>query len=40
MALLPAHCAYQFTAPSPSVILLQTIAGDDTLFRWSEICIA
>jgi hypothetical protein len=38
MALLPAHCAYRFRADDPSVILMQTIAGDDTIYRWSEIC--
>lgn len=38
MALLPANCAYQFSAQQPSVVLLQTIAGDDTMYRWSEIC--
>jgi hypothetical protein len=38
MALLPAGAAYQFTAARPSVILLQTIEGPDTVFRWSEIC--
>jgi hypothetical protein len=38
MALLPAHAAYRFTASQPSVILLQTMAGDDTVYRWAEIC--
>lgn len=40
MALLPAGSAYRFTAPSPSVILLQTIQGDDTIERWAEICLS
>ena len=39
MALLPANCAYRFSAERPSVILLQTIQGDDTLERWSDICL-
>jgi hypothetical protein len=39
MALLPANAAYRFHAPTASVILLQTILGDDTVERWSEICL-
>lgn len=38
MALLPAHCGYQFHADRPAAILLQTIAGPDTIYRWPEIC--
>ena len=38
MTLLPAGAAYQFHAASPSVILLQTLAGRDTVERWAEIC--
>jgi len=38
MGLLPAGTAYRFVAASPSVILLQTIAWPDTVFKWSEIC--
>jgi hypothetical protein len=38
MALLPAGKCYRFHAANPSVILLQTIAGPDTVFKWSEIC--
>ena len=38
MGLLPAGKAYRFVAAAPSVILLQTIAGPDTLFKWAEIC--
>jgi len=38
MSLLPAGAAYQFHAARPGVILLQTIAGDDTKFRWADIC--
>lgn len=37
-ALLPAGAAYRFTAAEPSVMLQQTIAGPDTLYRWAEIC--
>jgi hypothetical protein len=39
MALLPGNTAYRFIAASPSVILLQTILGEDTVERWSEICL-
>ena len=38
MTLLPAGAAHQFHADRPGVILLQTIAGDDTQYRWAEIC--
>ena len=38
MALLPAGAAYRFNAARPGVILLQTVEGDDTLYRWAEIC--
>jgi hypothetical protein len=38
--LLPAGAAYRFTATRPSVILLQTIQGDDTVERWAEICLS
>ncbi|MEM9514065.1 MAG: hydroxyquinol 1,2-dioxygenase [Actinomycetota bacterium] len=38
MALLPAGKAYRFAASSPSVVLLQTIEGADTVFKWGEIC--
>ena len=38
MALLPAGAAYRFHAESPGVILLQTQAGEGTLYRWAEIC--
>jgi hypothetical protein len=38
MTLLPAHSAYRFSAPSASVILLQTIEGEGTIYRWGEIC--
>ena len=38
MTLLPAHAAYRFRADRPSVVLLQTIEGADTVYRWGEIC--
>ena len=36
--LLPAGAAYQFHSNHPSVILLQTLAGRDTVERWAQIC--
>ena len=38
MTLLPAGAAYQFHATRPGVILLQTLAGRDTVERWADIC--
>ena len=38
MVLLPVGAAYQFHADKPSAILLQTLAGQDTVYRWAEIC--
>jgi hypothetical protein len=38
MTLLPKGAAYRFSAERPGVILMQTIAGKDTQFRWDEIC--
>ena len=38
MALLPANAAYRMRAEVPAAVLLQTIAGDDTVERWAEIC--
>jgi hypothetical protein len=37
-ALLPARRAYQFSAERPSVILLQTVKGPDTVEKWADIC--
>lgn len=37
-ALLPAGSAYRFTAERTGVLLMQTIAGVDTKFRWADIC--
>ena len=39
-ALLPANAAYRMSASAPSVILLQTILGDDTIERWADICLS
>lgn len=38
MALLPAGRCYRMSAKKPSVVLLQTIQGPDTLERWADIC--
>jgi hypothetical protein len=38
MTLLPAGAAYRYSAEPAAVVLLQTIAGADTVYRWSEIC--
>lgn len=38
MTLLPVGAAYQFHASRPGVILLQTLAGIDTVERWADIC--
>jgi hypothetical protein len=37
MALLPAGAAYQFHADTPGVLLIQTMQGPDTVFKWAEI---
>jgi hypothetical protein len=38
LTLLPAGRAYRFTSGRPAVLLVQTVAGPDTRFRWAEIC--
>jgi len=39
MALLPAGAAYQFRNPGkPGVLLVQTILGENTIEKWTEIC--
>jgi len=38
MTLLPVGAAYQFHAAQPGVVLLQTLAGRDTVERWADIC--
>jgi hypothetical protein len=37
MTLLPVGAAYRFSATAPSVILLQTQDGPETIYRWAEI---
>jgi len=36
MTLLPLGAAYQFHGAQPEVVLLQTLAGSDTIERWAE----
>ena len=38
LTLLPAGRAYRFASQAPAVLLIQTVAGPDTQFRWAEIC--
>jgi hypothetical protein len=38
MTLLPAGKCYRFSCDGVGVILLQTIEGPDTIYRWAEIC--
>ena len=38
MTLLPVGSAYQFHAAKPGVVLLQTLAGADTVEKWADIC--
>ena len=38
MALLPANAAYRMQADIASVVLMQTMAGDDSATRWQDIC--
>jgi hypothetical protein len=38
MTLLPAGTAYRFVAERPAAILLQTIEGPDTVYKWADIC--
>jgi hypothetical protein len=38
LTLLPAGRAYRYASASPAVLLIQTIEGVDTQFRWAEIC--
>ena len=37
-ALLPKNSAYQFRAPQPAVLVLQTCKGDLSVERWAQIC--
>ncbi|HEU4734935.1 MAG TPA: hypothetical protein VFT22_43885 [Kofleriaceae bacterium] len=38
MALLPKQSAYRFRARAPGALIIQTIEGPETMFRWAEIC--
>lgn len=38
LVLLPAGACYRMRAGQPGVVLVQTIAGQDTQFRWAQIC--
>jgi hypothetical protein len=38
LTLLPAGRAYRYCSGRPAVILIQTVEGVDTQFRWAEIC--
>jgi len=38
MALLPKQSAYRFRAATPAALMVQTIEGTETIFRWNEIC--
>lgn len=38
-ALLPARCAYRFTARKPGVALVQTMLGELSVEKWAEICV-
>ena len=37
--LLPQGSAYQLKAAKPSVVLIQTSAGPESVEKWSEICV-
>jgi hypothetical protein len=37
--LLPKGAAYQLKAATPSVVLIQTSAGPESVEKWSEICV-
>lgn len=37
--LLPHGAAYQMASHGPSVALVQTVAGPETVERWAEICV-
>ncbi|VBB15827.1 cupin domain-containing protein [Burkholderia stabilis] len=38
-ALLPAGCAYRFTASKPGVALVQTMIGELSVEKWADICL-
>ena len=37
--LLPQGAAYQLCSAAVSVVLVQTVAGPETVERWAEICV-
>ncbi|MFD1560958.1 hydroxyquinol 1,2-dioxygenase [Paraburkholderia silviterrae] len=38
-ALLPAGCAYRFSAPKAGVALVQTMIGELSVQKWADICL-
>jgi hypothetical protein len=38
LTLLPAGRAYRYGSGKPAVLLIQTVEGVDTQYRWAEIC--
>jgi hypothetical protein len=38
-AMLPAGCAYRFTARKPGVALVQTILGELSVLKWANVCL-
>ena len=38
LTLLPAGRAYRFSSQRPAALLIQSVEGVDTQFRWAEIC--
>ena len=38
LTLLPAGRAYRYSSQGPAVLLVQTVEGPETQFRWAEIC--
>jgi hypothetical protein len=38
MVLLASGSAYRYRSEEPAALLLQTMASDDTVYRWTEIC--
>ncbi|MCP1120219.1 hydroxyquinol 1,2-dioxygenase [Robbsia andropogonis] len=38
-AMLPAGCAYRFTAQKPGVALVQTVLGELSVEKWADVCL-
>lgn len=38
MAMLPVGSAYKFSAPEVCTLMIQTIGGAETVYKWDEIC--